>query len=384
MNSIIKNAFIDAQCDSLLCAEHNFSADFETRMLKLLKQQRGFLRFVNTAGKRVACLALVLTICLTTVLSVDALREPIVKAIEEIYVSVRDKLKGTQAENIAVHFPDNITSIVATNLITETHKVYVIDEPKKINEFINLLAETEWGEPCDEWGSDTEYVQYRFEFKSGKSTATTLNICSNIDGWFGIAEIITNGQATAYNISERTFYDILAFTTHKYYLHQSDLELPSREKCIAWQRDALEGLDFEKAKMLSEKFRKLHSRIEDFLLSNVARLKEPDSIYWGPLLNPRLYVNFSEGIMGDESEYTRILGIFDEIIPLINNKETLQAVKMMKRDFIQSVNNHDLGAVFTVHEYIHDYDYYVINYPPQYDTTPPDWGGVDDYFGRIE
>ena len=56
----------------------------------------------------------------------------------------------------------------------------------------------------------------------------------------------------------------------------------------------------------------------------------------------------------------------------------------MCEDFVEAISNHDLGAVFAVHEYIHDYDYYVINYPVQYSMTPPDWGGIDEYFGRIE
>jgi len=385
MNSIIKNAFIDAECDGLLFAEHDFSDAFNQKMDKFLRCQKGVFKLVNTVGKRVACIIIALTIFVTTTFfSVDAVRKPITKAIEKIYVAVKQKLKNTQADNIAVHFTDDITEIVATNLITVANKVYVIDNPQKIKEFVNLLTETSWGEPLDGWGDDTEYVQYRYEFKSGEKTVTTLNICSNIDGWFGIAEIITDGKSTVYNISERTFYDILAFTTQKYYLHQSDLKLPSKEKCKAWQNDALKGLDDESKERLSKNYRRLHSAIEDFLLSNVAKLKEPDSIYWEPLLNPKENTVLDDGTTIKNSEYFRILKIFDEVTSDIKHKKTLNAVKMMCEDFAEAINNHDLGAVFAVHEYIHDYDYYVINYPVQYSMTPPDWGGIDEYFGRIE
>lgn len=385
MNSIIKKAFIDAECDGLLLAEHKFSVSFEKSMDKLLKYQKGFFKLVNTVGKRAACIIIALIIFVTTTFfSVDAIRKPITEAIEKFYVAVRQKLTNTQADNIAVHFTDDITEIVATNLITVTNKVYVIDNPQKIKEFVELLTQTNWGEPLDGWGDDTEYVQYRYEFKSGEKTVTTLNICSNIDGWFGIAEIVSDGNSTVYNISERTFYDILAFTTQKYYLHQSDLKLPDKTKCTAWQNEALKGLDDESKERLSKNYRRLHSAVEDFLLGNVASLKEPDSIYWEPLLNPKETTVLDDGTQIKNSAYYRILKIFDEVIPDINHKNTKNAVKMMREDFIEAVNNHDLGAVFAVHEYIHDYDYYVINYPVQYSMTPPDWGGIDEYFGRIE
>lgn len=385
MNSVIKNAFIDAQCDGLLHSDYSFSDKFEKNMKRYIKGQKGGLKFVNTAGKRAACIILALAVFMTTtVFSVDATREELVKAIEEIYIGVKERLKGTSADNIAEHFSDDITSIKATNLITETHKTYVIDDTQKINEFVNLLTQTNWGEPLDDWGNDTEYVQYRFEFKSDEKTVTTLNICSNIDGWFGIAQIITDKKSTVYNISERTFYDILAFTTQKYYLHKSDLQQPTKKQCTVWQNKALKGLDDETKARLSKNYRRLHSAVEDFLLTNVSKLKEPDSIYWKPLLYPEEYVNFSEGRTGNDSEYLRILKIFDEVIFDIKHKETLNAIKKMRANFVDAMQNHDLGAVFTVHEYIHDYDYYVINYPVKYDITPPDWGGIDEYFGRIK
>lgn len=51
----------------------------------------------------------------------------------------------------------------------------------------------------------------------------------------------------------------------------------------------------------------------------------------------------------------------------------------------KAMDKHDIEGCFKVHETIHDYDYWIINYPVYFDTFPAtDWGGVDIYFGNIE
>lgn len=89
----LKNAFREAasyefreipQNDSQI--QYEFSASFEERMEKIIKKDRSFFwKFVNTASKRAAvvavvCMALILTAC-----SVPAIREPIVRFIVEIF-----------------------------------------------------------------------------------------------------------------------------------------------------------------------------------------------------------------------------------------------------------------------------------------------------------
>ena len=49
------------------------------------------------------------------------------------------------------------------------------------------------------------------------------------------------------------------------------------------------------------------------------------------------------------------------------------------------MREHNLDDLFTAHEYIHDYDYFSINYPTHYVyDTRADFQGIDDYFGRTE
>ena len=65
---------------------HEFSAEFEEKMSKLLEKphKRNFKVF-NTVGKRVAVAVVALALTLTTVLSVKALRIPIIKFFVNIY-----------------------------------------------------------------------------------------------------------------------------------------------------------------------------------------------------------------------------------------------------------------------------------------------------------
>lgn len=340
-----------------------------------------------TAGKKAAVVLLsILILSASTVFSVKALREPVIEAIQSFFVNVKEQLTGTRADNIAVHFSGNITQIVATNNITSAPKEYVIDDEEKIAAFTELLATTNWGTPRSELEADTEYVIYRFDFKTEEETVTTLNICSYFPGLFGIAEIIYDGQSTVYNISERTYLDILAFTTQKYYLHKSDLEQPKKEECLEWQKDALAGLTESEKKEFCEAFKWLHIQIEEFLLGNVSLLKEPDSIYWKryELKRDEVYKDPISGTEAIDNTYHIMLDYFEALISLVKDTETRNALTVMKSDYINAFKFHDIGSLFSVHEVIHDYDYYVVNYPISFSTAPPDWGGLDDYFGRLE
>ena len=65
--AILKNAFIDAQLVGYTVKQHTFSTEFETKMKRIIKYQKGVLRLINTTGKRIACIILTALICLTTV-----------------------------------------------------------------------------------------------------------------------------------------------------------------------------------------------------------------------------------------------------------------------------------------------------------------------------
>lgn len=384
-NIVLKNAFIAAQAESIIIP-HEFSLNFENKINKLIKSQKGVRRLINTVAKKVACIILSIFIAsATAVFSVDALREPVAEAIQSFFVNVKEYLSGTSADNIAPLFTDDITEITATNLIISTPKEYKITDTEKITAFTKLMTETDWGEPQREV-LETDFVLYCFEFKSGDKTVTTLNVCPRYPELYGIVEIINGEERNVYHISERTYLDILAFTTRKYYLHNSSLPKPSEEKCLKWQQEALANLtDIEKS-ALCDNFKLLHINIENLLLGSVVTLKEPDSVYWQrlELEENHKFTDPFTGVVSIDNTYHIIIDNFDKSISAVKAADTKKAIKTMKADFQNAVKNHDLGSIFAVHEVIHDWDYYAINYPISYSLEPPDWGGTDEYFGHLD
>lgn len=384
---ILKNAFIDAQLVGYSLKQHEFSEKFETKMQRTIKYQKGVWRLINTKGKKAACIILSLLIfTASTVFSVKALREPVIEAIQHFFVNIREQLTGTKANNIAEHFSEDITQIVATNLITTEPKEYIIDDQEKISDFVELMRTTNWITPKNEFDAGTDYITYRFEFKSGDKTVTTLNMCSRFPGLFGIAEIIYDGKSTVYNISERAFLDILAFTTQKYYLHKSDLEQPDSKQCYKWQEKALKGLNESEKKEFCEAFKYLHLHIESFLLGNVSTLKEPDSVYWESyeLKRDEPFIDPITGTALINNTYHIMSDLINKLLSLAEDQQMKDILTTVKADYINAFKYHNIGSLFALHEVIHDYDYYVVNYPISYSLAPPDWGGLDDYFGHLE
>ena len=115
-NAILKNAFIDAFYPDAQTEAQEFSTIFENRMQMLIQKQKGIYRLVNTVGKRIACLILVIVISLTTVAcSVKEIREPIINEIKKFFVNANELLKGTTADEVSEFFPNDVTKIIATD-----------------------------------------------------------------------------------------------------------------------------------------------------------------------------------------------------------------------------------------------------------------------------
>ncbi len=385
---ILKRAFIDAFYQESFADNQKFSPIFESQMQRLIQKQKGIYRLVNTVGKRVACIVLVILVSLTTtVFSVEALRVPVVKAIENFFVEVKEKLTGTQANNIAVHFTDDITKIVATNYITSIPKEYLINDSQKITDFIKLLSQTEWNRPIIEYAADTKHIVWKFEFNNSEKTVTTINMCGYFEGDFGIVEIINEESSNVYNISTRTYLDILAFTTRKYYLHKSELEMPTKEKCLDIQNKVLSGLTDEERSYVSEQLRLAHITMELLLLKNVSLLKEPDSPYWYPSITGEAFTDPFSGatyINGEENSFNGVLNYLKNISETLKDTRSKQRMETIIADIKSACDNRDIGSLFTVHESIHDLDYFGINYPAHFELlAPPDWNGVNTYFGHL-
>ena len=386
--TVLKSAFIDAQIIECNKQVHAFSKKFEDKMQILIQHQRGLFKLINTTKRKIACIILsILVIATSTVFSVEALREPVVEAIQEFFVNVKEQLTGTKANNIAAHFTDDITEIVATNYITSSPKEYIINDAKIVSDFTQLLSNTEWKNPRTKYDAGVEYVFWKFEFNNANKTITTVNMCGWVVGRFGIVEIIYDGNSYVYNVSEQTYLDILAFTTRKYFLHQTDMALPKKELCLDFQNQALSGLTDDEKELVSRNLREAHTMMEILLLENVSILKEPDSPYWYPSITGEEFTDPFSGevyINGDAC-FNGVIRQLENACNTIKDVKTKKSFEIICEDLKSACDNRDIGSLFTVHESIHDFDYFGINYPAHFELlAPPDWNGVNVYFGHLE
>lgn len=386
-NIILKNAFIDAEIENIIPSSHKFSPQFESKMQSVIKYQKGFRKLINTTGKRVACIILSILLTLTTtVFSVEALREPVVDAIQSFFINVKEQLTGTRADNIAEYFIDDITEIKATNYFTIVPKEHIISEKEKINQFIKLLSETDWGKPRNEYVENVQYVFWKFEFKKNEEVATTLNLCESPAG-VGCIEINNNNSSNVFVVSEQIYREIMAFTNTKYYLHKSDITIPHKTACLNVKNNAFYDLSTEEKEFVCNELRIAHMQIENMLLDWVSTLKDPDSQYWYPAITGELFEDpFSgEKYINGEWCFNSVIEHLENISNTIMNKEIRLQFKTMSENLKKACDYHDIGGIFAIHEFIHDYDYFAINYPAHFElVAPPDWSGINTYFGHLE
>lgn len=384
---ILKNAFTDAQLVDCTDSSHCFSEEFEFNMHRVIKYQKGVLRLINTAGKRTACVMLTALICLTSVAcGIKEVREPIVKEIKKFYVNAKELLTGTPANEVADLFPGDVTEIVGTSYISKSKKQYIIDDEETVTKFIKLLSETYWGEPEQFEEFSTAGTYWSFDFYNGEGKSVfSIKMCNDSLYIKAKVAVINDGEEKHFYISNTVYKEILAFTNKKYYLHNSKLKNPDTAYFNTKKSEILRGLDDKTAKELKEKLRNAHYEIEKLLLQNVSLLKESDSIYWQYLSSGK---PFTDPISGDErcfSSSKEILSALEYATSAIKDKQAEKNLQTALGLWKKSVSSHSIGGLFKVHEYIHDYDYYAVNYPTSYVYDDyADYQGLDDYFGRLE
>lgn len=386
--TLLKKAFIEANCECYPVIHHNFSADFQSKMEKLIKSQHGLRRLVNTSGKRAAVIILAVIISLTGVAcTVEEVREPIVKTIKEFFVDAKQLLTDTPADNVSELFPSDISKIKATSYMSKSQKEYLIEEQEKVTKFITLLSYTYWGEPrqFDEFNTENTYWTFDFYDLKGENVLT-IKMCNDSFDSASKVAIIKDGKEYHYLISNETYAKMLAFTSRRFYLHDSNLELPDDEYCKKKQMSALVGFDeTEHQKIIKKKIRDAHYSVENLLISKVSFLKKEDSIYWDYLLSGEKYIDPIANYETQDNTYRFVSERLEYLIDTVKDKETKKALNEALELWCKSMKNHDLEGLFTAHEYIHDYDYFVFNYPTKfvYDNNA-DFQGLKDYFGRIK
>ena len=384
-NSILKKAFIEAQLDFPANGAHRFSPEFEKRMKKLIRMQSGAYRLINSAGRRAACIALAVILSFTAVAcGVKEVREPIVREIKRIFVNARELFAGTQAEDISSLFPSEIEKIVAADHTDKNGAEYTIDDPEKIKSFIKIMTDTTWYKPDGGFESLEFNSYWSFEFfgADGESLSR-LDMCRVFSSDTAVI-IYKDGEKHIFRISDKVYSELLCFTNKKYYLHNSSLPFPGEEFCAAAEERITAGLNNEDKKRVEREIRDAHYAVERFLLENVSLLKSKDSVYWDCLDSNE---GFLDPITNEKREFDvnkRVKSALSYIIFKVTDRESGKTLKKALEIWERGVREHSLDDLFLAHEYIHDYDYFAINYPTHYVyDNCADYQGIDDYFGRI-
>ncbi len=168
-----------------------------------------------------------------------------------------------------------------------------------------------------------------------------------------------------------------------YWLHDSDLKLPEQDACKKAQQLTLEGLNDAQVKEVQDKVREEHMRIEHYLANHVKILKSSSSPFWAYLERTGTISIPGDSTVWNEWDKDTIIEDLKGISAVIKNEAVKFDFKRMEDTLQTAVGQHNLRKVFLYHEMIHDYDYWVINYPVFISAGPPaDWGGIKTYFGQ--
>lgn len=138
--------------------EHIFSQKFEHRMNKIIRaEKKKMWHWYNTVTKKVAIIIITLTILITTVSNVDAIRTPIVNFFVEVYESFSHYfLSGDLKEKIdyEYHLSSIPSGFYETNVIYDSTRIVhiyesdnknVIELSQTITDSIDLYVDNEHG-----------------------------------------------------------------------------------------------------------------------------------------------------------------------------------------------------------------------------------------------
>lgn len=270
---------------------------------------------------------------------------------------------------------ENATKIICKHIYEENasqkEDLYNIINQDKINKIIELIESQELNKSYEST-SEKNYIEIKI-YNNEEEKQLTIYENNNIK----LSE-------TEYQVNSELYKDLISILNPTYYLHNSNLELPSEEKCITMQEKALSGLSENEMKEINTKLRNAHTTMEFLLINGTKNLKQSNSIYWN------LY-NEAEIITeptGEELEFSKdscfrtVANNIRDIANILKDKETKEIFNSIYDKLNKAMENKDISELFKIHEQIHDFDYWIINYPAYFDNAPaPDWEGIETYFG---
>lgn len=270
---------------------------------------------------------------------------------------------------------ESATKIICKNIYKDTTSqkevLYNIINKDKINKIIELIENQELNELYEK-PSEENYIEIKI-YNNEEEKQLTIYENDSI-----------RLNETEYQVNSELYKNLISILNPTYYLHNSDLELPSEEKCKKMQEKAINGLNENQVEEISRKLREAHTTMEFLLINGTKNLKQSNSIYWD------LY-NEAEAITeptGEELEFSKdscfraTANNIMDIVNIIKDEEAVGLFNSIYEELNKAMENKDIAELFETHKQIHDLDYWIINYPAHFDVAPaPDWEGIETYFG---
>lgn len=272
----------------------------------------------------------------------------------------------------------DINKITAINYYSDFDNptTYVIEEPEKIEKIVELFSKASWK---DTTFTDKYHCSWYIKMEGN------IKVEFFMQG-IPVVKVKTNSNEKIYEIDEMEYKEILSEFNTRYYLHKSNLEKPKESKILKLREKIFKDLTNEEILEIQELTRWTHVHMEMQLLDSVNVIKDPKSPYWEKYNYGGIYTNPLLGAGTDMINcFNTKLEKLEKIKDIIKDEETKKEFENVIELLQKSMDNHDLEGCFKVHEFIHDYDYLAINYPAYFPTyPPPDWEGINVYFGHLK
>lgn len=287
----------------------------------------------------------------------------------------------SKTNEISKYIPRFIKNIIILNNLSDKNNPTTIniEEVDKIEEFMNLIFTTKWEEMNENQISNFDGAFYQITLIGDTEIILNMQGYGGYNATYGIVKI----EDRYYYIDKSIYQEMTNFATEKYYLHDSNLELPTQQKCYDAQEKVFNELTEEEKKNLQENIRLIHNELEYQLLDSVRLIKDSNSPYWEDFTN---YGVFTDPFTGTNVENGgRFLYVLDELAEIKDIPKNKQAINDLQNAYNilkDGMDKHNLSKCFEVHKIIHDYDYWIINTPVYLETEPVEWGGIHTYFGK--
>lgn len=290
---------------------------------------------------------------------------------------------STKINEISEYIPKNINKINIINYLSDKNNptTITIEDIGKIEEFMNLIFKTSW----DEMNENQISSNFDGAFQQIIFVGDTENIMK-MKGYGGPNAIygIVNIQDKHYYISRGIYQEMVNFTLEKYYLHDSNLKLPSQEDCYKAQKIIFEGLTKEEKECVKKNIRDAHWIFEEKLVESVHSIKDSNSPYWKAFIVDEIFTDPFTGIkVENNTNFFTVYELITETINKLKNQDIKDDLQKATDTLKEGMDEHNLKKCFEAHKIIHDYDYFAINTPVHLETPPADWGGITTYFGKL-